>query len=138
LTFWFFCVKTKEQEKNKIKRIQTYKFISQHIKILISQKKHRYTNHSTKNNLPLQDKSHRNMTTIALKKLLINRIAEINDVSFLNAIKTILETKTQTQTLSLTPQQRFEIIESQKEVESGLYVEQVELDKEFNKWLSGK
>ncbi len=78
------------------------------------------------------------MTTIALKKLLINRIAEINDVSFLNAIKTILETKTQTQTLSLTPQQRFEIIESQKEVESGLYVEQVELDKEFNKWLSGK
>ena len=78
------------------------------------------------------------MTTIALKKLLINRIAEINDVSFLNAIKTILETKTQTQTLSLTPQQRIEIIESQKEVESGLYVEQVELDKEFNKWLSGK
>ena len=78
------------------------------------------------------------MTTIALKKLLINRISEINDVSFLNAIKTILETKTQTQTLSLTPQQRFEIIESQKEVESGLYVEQVELDKEFNKWLSGK
>ena len=78
------------------------------------------------------------MTTIALKKLLINRIAEINDVSFLNAIKTILETKTQTQTLSLTPQQRFEIIESQKEVESGLYIEQVELDKEFNKWLSGK
>lgn len=78
------------------------------------------------------------MTTNALKKLLITRIAEINDVSFLNAIKTILETKTQTQTLSLTPQQRFEIIESQKEVESGLFVEQVELDKEFNKWLSGK
>ncbi len=78
------------------------------------------------------------MTTIALKKLLINRIAEINDVSFLNAIKTILDAKTQTQTLSLTPEQRFEIIESQKEVESGLFVEQAELDKEFNKWLSGK
>ncbi len=78
------------------------------------------------------------MTTIALKKLLINRIAEINDVSFLNAIKTILDTKTQTQTLALTPEQRFEIIESRKEVESGLFVEQVELDKEFNKWLNGK
>jgi hypothetical protein len=78
------------------------------------------------------------MTTIALKKLLINRIAEINDVSFLKAIKTILDTKTQTQTLSLTPQQRSEIIESRKEVESGLFVEQVELDREFNKWLSGK
>lgn len=78
------------------------------------------------------------MTTIALKKLLIKRIAEINDVSFLNAIKTILDTKTQTQTLSLTPEQRFEIIESRKEVESGLFVEQVELDKELKKWLSGK
>ncbi len=91
-----------------------------------------------KNILPLQYESHRNMTTIALKKLLINRIAEINDVSFLNAIKTILDTKTQTQTLSLTPEQRFEIIESQKEIESGLFVEQVELDKEFNKWLNAK
>ena len=78
------------------------------------------------------------MKKIALKKLLINRIAEINDVSFLNAIKTILDTKTQTQTLALTPEQRFEILESQKEIESGLFVEQVELDKEFNKWLSGK
>jgi hypothetical protein len=78
------------------------------------------------------------MTTIALKKLLINRIAEINDVSFLNALKTILETKTQAQTLSLTPEQRIEIIESQKEIESGLFVEYGELDKEFNKWLSEK
>ena len=78
------------------------------------------------------------MTTIALKKLLINRIAEINDVSFLNALKTILDTKTQTQTLSLTPQQRIEIIESRKEIESGLFVEKGELDKEFNKWLSAK
>jgi hypothetical protein len=57
-------------------------------------------------------------------------------VSFLNAIKTILDTKTQT--LSLTHEQRFEIIESQKEIESGLFVEQVELDKEFIKWLNGK
>lgn len=88
-------------------------------------KKHHDTNLSTKNNLPFQYKSHRNMSTIALKKILIHRIAEINDVPFLNALKTILETKTQKHTLSLTPQQRFEIVESQKDIESGLYVEQV-------------
>ena len=57
---------------------------------------------------------------------------------FLNALKTILDTKAQTYTLSLTPEQRLEIIESQKEIESGLLVEQVELDKEFNIRLSGK
>ena len=59
-------------------------------------------------------------------------------MSFLNTIKTILDTKTQTQTLSLTPEQRFEIIESQKEIELEIFVEQIELDKEFNKWLNGK
>lgn len=76
------------------------------------------------------------MTAIELKKLLINRIVEINDVSFLNAIKTILDTKTQSQTISLTSEQLFEINESKSEIELGLFIEQIELDKEFNKWLS--
>ncbi len=78
------------------------------------------------------------MTAIELKKLLIHRIAEINDVTFLNAIKTILDTKSQSQTIILTSEQRYEIQESRKEIEQGLFIEQVELDKEFNKWLSAK
>jgi len=78
------------------------------------------------------------MTAIELKKLLINRIIEINDVSFLNAIKTILDTKTQSQIIALTPEQRYEIQESKKEIKQGLFIEQVELDKEFNKWLNAK
>ena len=78
------------------------------------------------------------MTAIELKKLLIHRIAEINDVSFLNALKTILDSKTQTHTLTLTAEQRYEIIESKKEIEKGLFIEQIELDKEFNKWVSAK
>lgn len=78
------------------------------------------------------------MTAIELKKLLIHRIAEINDVSFLNAIKTILDTKSQSQTIILTSEQLNEIQESRKEIEQGLFIEQVELDKEFNKWLSAR
>lgn len=78
------------------------------------------------------------MTAIELKKLLIHRIAEINDVSFLNAIKTILDTKSQSQRITLTSEQRYEIQESRKEIEQGLFIEQVELDKEFNKWLSAR
>lgn len=70
------------------------------------------------------------MTAIELKKLLINRIEEINDVSLLNAIKTILDTKTQSQKITLTSEQRREIRESKKEIEQGLLIEQVELDKE--------
>ena len=76
------------------------------------------------------------MTSIELKKLLIHRIAEINDESFLNAIKTILDSKTQSHILNLTSEQRSEIIESRKEIAKELFVEQAELDKEFNKWLN--
>ncbi len=76
------------------------------------------------------------MTAIELKKLLIHRIAEINDVSFLNAIKTILDTKTESQTLMLTAEQRQEIQESRKQIEHGQYINQVELDKEISEWLS--
>lgn len=78
------------------------------------------------------------MNALELKKLLIHRIVEINDVSFLNAIKTILDTKSHSQTITLTSEQRFEIQESKKEIEQGLLIEQVELDKEVNEWLSAR
>lgn len=72
------------------------------------------------------------MTVTELKKLLIHRIAKINDESFLNAIKTILDTKSQSQTITLTSEQVFEIQESKKEIEKGLFIKQAELDKEFD------
>lgn len=76
------------------------------------------------------------MTAIELKKLLVHRIAEINDESFLNAIKTILDSKSQSQILMLTKEQRIDIIESKKQIEQGLFIEQEEMDKEFTKWLT--
>ena len=82
--------------------------------------------------------NNKNMTAIELKKVLIHRITEINDMSFLNAIKTILDAKLQSQTITLTSEQRHEIQESKKEIEQGQFIEQAELDKEFNKWLSAR
>jgi predicted transcriptional regulator len=76
------------------------------------------------------------MTAIELKKELIHRIAEIDDVSFLNAIRTILDTKTQSRSMVLSSAQHDEIEESRKDIEQGLFVELAELDKEFDKWLS--
>lgn len=78
------------------------------------------------------------MTTIELKKLLIHKISEINDVSFLRAIKTILDTKTDTEILILTPEQRKEIMESKMEIEQGLFVEHKSLDTEVKRWESAK
>jgi len=78
------------------------------------------------------------MTTIELKKVLIHRIAEINDISFLKALKTILESKNETEVLSLTIEQRNELIESKKEIEQGFYIEQELLDKKVSKWLNAR
>ena len=76
------------------------------------------------------------MTILELKKLLIHRITEINDISFLKAVKTILESKTDTEVLLLSPDQRNEIMESKKEIEKGLYIEQKNLDKEISRWAN--
>jgi len=78
------------------------------------------------------------MTTIELKKLLIHRITEINDVSFLKAVKTILDTKTNTEVLLLTPEQRKEIMESKKEIEQGLFIEHESLDKDVARWANAR
>jgi hypothetical protein len=78
------------------------------------------------------------MTAIELKKSLIHRIAEIDDEAFLKAIKTILDTKAQPRFLSLTDEQRIEILASKNDIEQGLIIEQTELDIEFNKWLSAR
>jgi len=78
------------------------------------------------------------MTTIELKKLLIHKITEINDVSFLKAVKTILDSKTDTEVLLLTSEQKREIMESKKEIEQGLYIEHEILDKEVARWASAK
>ena len=57
------------------------------------------------------------MTAIELKTLLIHRITEINDVSFLKALKTIVDSKTETGVIQLTPEH---------------------LDKEVMQWLSAR
>jgi uncharacterized protein YktA (UPF0223 family) len=76
------------------------------------------------------------MTAIELKKLLVHRIAEINDISFLKAIKIILDSKTETEVLVLSAEQKAEILKSKNEIEKGLFIDQDKLDKEISKWAS--
>ncbi|MCF8460709.1 MAG: hypothetical protein K9G46_08300 [Flavobacteriales bacterium] len=78
------------------------------------------------------------MKTAELKNILIHRISEIDDVSFLEAIRTILDSKTDKEVISLTEAQLDDIRASKKEIAEGLFVEQETLDKDVAKWLSGK
>ncbi|MDT8414252.1 MAG: hypothetical protein RQ735_02640 [Flavobacteriaceae bacterium] len=78
------------------------------------------------------------MTSHDIKKTLISSISEIDDAQFLSAIQTIVDSKlqSQTKTLSLTDAQRQEIEESKTQIEAGMFINQADLDKDFDKWLS--
>jgi hypothetical protein len=78
------------------------------------------------------------MTTNELKKELIHRIAGIDDKNFLNALKIILDAKSESSELVLTSEQKSEILQSKKEIEEGLYFEQAEIDKIIGEWLKEK
>ena len=78
------------------------------------------------------------MTAIELKTLLIHKISEINDVSFLKALNTILDSKTEAGVIQLSQDQINDIMDSKKEIENGLFVESSALDKEIRQWLNAK
>jgi len=79
-----------------------------------------------------------NMKTAELKKILVQRIEEINDEQFLKAIKTILDSKVESEVMLLSEEQKLEIFESRKEIEAGKFVDQNELEVEFDKWIKEK
>jgi hypothetical protein len=78
------------------------------------------------------------MTMMELKSILVHRISEINDVRFLEAIKTILDEKVEDSTFELTDDQKKEIAESREEIQKGLFVEDSDLDSEIQGWLDAK
>jgi predicted transcriptional regulator len=78
------------------------------------------------------------MTAVDLKSILIHRIAEIDDISFLKAIKTILDSKANNEILTLSDKQRDEINASKKEIEKGLFIDHDVLDKEIKGWLGSR
>ena len=78
------------------------------------------------------------MTILELKSILIHRISEINDIRFLEAIKTILDGKAEDSVIVLTDEQKQEIIQSKKEIKVGLFISNEELDKEIQAWLKAE
>jgi hypothetical protein len=78
------------------------------------------------------------MTSIELKRLLAQRISEINDISFLQAIKSILDSNADKEFMNLTAEQTNNILHSKKEIEQGLYSEQEIIDLEVAKWAKEK
>ena len=78
------------------------------------------------------------MTTIELKDILIHKIAAINDKSFLAAINTIIDTKSEKLIYKTTPEQRQRIKEGQEQLARGESLSNDQVEAEVDKWLSEK
>lgn len=78
------------------------------------------------------------MKTIELKKELIERISMIEDVPFLNAIKTILDYKKKENFLELTIEQEKEILLASEEGKKGLNYSESQMDEMVGEWLKEK
>ncbi len=75
------------------------------------------------------------MSTLELKSILIKRISEINDNSFLEAIMTILDSKIDSNIYQLTQKQQKAIIESKRQVANGEFFSNDQINQEFQEWL---
>ena len=78
------------------------------------------------------------MTTLELKDILIHKIIAINDKSFLAAIKTIIDTKSEALIYKTTPEQRIHIKEGQDQIARGEYLTNDQVETEINQWLQEK
>ena len=78
------------------------------------------------------------MNAIQLKQELIHRISRIEDLDFLNAIKTILDYKKKESVLELTNEQEKELLSASKDGRKGNFISQSEMDQKVEEWLSEK
>ena len=76
------------------------------------------------------------MNTIQLKQELIYRISRIEDIDFLNAIKTILDYKKKENFIELTADQEKELLFASKEGKKGKVKSQSKMDQKVEEWLS--
>jgi len=76
------------------------------------------------------------MNNFQLKQELIHRISKIEDVDFLNAIKTILDYKKKEPFIELTADQEKELRFASEEGKMGNVISQSEMNKKVEEWLS--
>jgi hypothetical protein len=78
------------------------------------------------------------MTTIELKDILMHRIAGINDKTFLTAINTIIESKSESIIYHTSPEQRERIEEGRGQLFNGEGFTNEQVEFEIDKWLKEK
>ena len=78
------------------------------------------------------------MSTLELKHIIIEQLSQIEDESFLTAIKTIIESKISGGIYNLNDYQKERIDVAREELKYGQTITHDDLQKEIDQWLKEK
>jgi len=78
------------------------------------------------------------MSTIELRHVITEYLSHIDDASFLNAIKTIVESKVSEGTYILSDYQKKRVEEGREQIKKGQTISSESLKLEIDQWLSTK
>lgn len=78
------------------------------------------------------------MSTIELRHIINEQLSHIDDASFLNAIKTIIETKVSSDNYKLSEFQKERINKARHEYQNGQSIKNEDLQNEINQWLGSR
>ena len=78
------------------------------------------------------------MSAVELRHIIIEKLSFIDDISFLNAIKTIVESKADEKIYQLSDFQKKRIEASREQVKKGQTISNEALNKEVLQWLNSK
>ncbi len=78
------------------------------------------------------------MSTLELRNSIIEQLSTIEDVSFLNALKTIIASKVSDSVYELSDFQKKRIELGRQQLKDGQTISHEDLQKEIDQWLSSK
>ena len=78
------------------------------------------------------------MSTIELREKIINQLANINDASFLRAIKTLVDSKVEKDVYKLSDYQKERIRSGREQLKNNQTITHDDLQKEIDQWLLTK
>ncbi|MFO7657794.1 MAG: hypothetical protein R6W78_12055 [Bacteroidales bacterium] len=76
------------------------------------------------------------MSTIELRHIISEQLSHIDDVSFLNAIMTIIESKASEKIYKLSDYQKKRIVLARQQLKNKQTISHEDLQKEIDQWLN--
>lgn len=78
------------------------------------------------------------MSTVELREKIISQLANINDTSFLKAIKVLIDSKVENEVYRLSDYQKERISTGREQQKKSQTISPDDVQKEINQWLGSK